>query len=713
MVNLLRVPQGGRNFEGYGEDPYLVSRMAVAFVKGVQSQGVIATVKHFAANNQEYQRFSISADVDERALREIYLPAFRAAVQEAGVWSVMSAYNRINSVYATENAHLQNEILKDEWGFKGFVVSDWGATHSTVEAALNGLDVEMPGSTYFGTALLKAVQSGTVSEERINEMAGRVLRAMFAVGLFDKPREPQPIDIRAHADTALQVEREAIVLLKNEGNLLPLDLGKVKTIALIGPNAATPLVGGGGSSRVNPFYSVSPLAALAAQVPTVLYAEEPGVSNSPLPTIPTEALVAGDDGAHGLKAGYFAGTRNPQGEPTVTRIDPTVNFNWGSGSPGAGIGNDNFAARWTGKVIAPATGEYQFATTSDDGVRLWVDGKLIIDNWTDHAATTDMAKINLEGGKSYDIRLEFYENSGDAVVQLGWKPPLAAEEMDPDIAKAVEIAKQADVAIVFVTDWETEGADRAENELPGLQNALIKAVAAANPNTVVVLNTGAPVFVESWIDQVPAVLEVWYGGQEVGNAMADVLLGKVNPSGKLPVSWPKRWEDYPMSASEAYYPGVSGHVKYAEGIFIGYRHLDRAGIEPRFPFGHGLSYTAFEYSDLAITPAEITPDGHVKVTFKLTNTGKMAGAEVAQLYVQDVEASVERPVKELKRFAKVYLQSGETKTVTFDLDPEALAFYDVKQSKWVVEPGQFNILIGSSSQDIRLQGSFDVVEKVG
>jgi len=532
-----------------------------------------------------------------------------------------------------------------------------------------------------------------------------VLRAMFAIGLFDEPREPQPIDIRAHAGTALQVEREAITLLKNESNLLPLDPGKVKTIALIGPDTATPLVGGGGSSKVDPFYSVSPLAALAAHVQVVLYSKGPGLS--PLAAIPTEALLTGDDGGRGLKAEYFANTKDLQGKPTVTRIDPTVNFNWGRGSPGEGIGNDNFAVRWTGKVIAPTTGEYLIGTTSDDGVRLWLDGKLIIDKWT-NAAGTSTAKVKLEGGKSYDIRLEYYENTRDAAVQLGWKTPVE----DPDIAKAVEVAKQADVAIVFVADWETEGSDRQDNELPGLQNQLIRAVAAANPNTVVVLNTGAPVFVESWIDQVPAVLEVWYGGQEVGNAIADVLLGKVNPSGKLPVSWPKCWEDYPMSANEGYYPGVASHVKYVEGIFVGYRHLDRAGIEPRFPFGYGLSYTTFEYSDLEVTPAGTTPDGRVTVTFKVTNTGKVAGAEVAQLYVQDVEASVERPAKELKRFAKVYLEPGEIKTVTFDLDPNALAFYDVKQGKWVVEPGQFNILIGSSSRDIRLQGSFNVVEKV-
>ncbi|HHV56056.1 MAG TPA: hypothetical protein GXX55_11530 [Firmicutes bacterium] len=708
MVNILRIPQGGRNFEGFGEDPYLVSRMAVAYIRGVQSQGVIATVKHYAANNQEYQRFDISADVDERTLREIYLPAFQAAVQEAGVWSVMSAYNRVNGVYCTEHAHLQKEILKDEWGFKGFVVSDWGATHSTVEAARNGLDVEMPGSAYFGFNLVEAVRDGAVSEEQIDEMAGRVLRAMFAIGLFNTPREPREIDMRAHGRDALQVEREGIVLLKNDGGLLPLDPGKVKRVALIGPHAAIPLAGGGGSSRVDPFYTVSPLDALASHIPVVRYAEGPGLGRSPLTPIDAAYLIPeGEEGKQGLKAEYFP-NRRLQGRPALTRIDREVNFDWGAGGPGQGIGSDNFSVRWTGKVIAPVTGEYEFGTTSDDGARLWVDGKLVINNWSDHAATTSVAKIQLEGGKSYTIRLEYYENQGDAVIQLGWKTPLAQDEMDPDIVEAVELAKQADVAIIFASDWRSEGADRETNELPGRQNELIRAVAAANPNTVVVLNTGGPVFIESWVDHVPALLEVWYGGQEVGNAVADVLLGKVNPSGKLPVTFPKRWEDYPMAANEEYYPGVAGHVKYNEGIFVGYRHFDRENIEPRFPFGYGLSYTTFEFNRLQITPVRISPDGHVTISFNVTNTGKMAGAEVAQLYVQDPEASVERPVKELKGFAKVFLNPGETRTVTFDLDPSALAFYDVEQRQWVVEPGQFNILIGSSSRDIRLTGSFTV-----
>lgn len=705
-INIHRVPMGGRNFESFGEDPYLSGRMAVSYIKGVQAEKVIATVKHYACNNQEWERGSINVIVDERALREIYLPAFEAAIKEGGSWSIMPAYNKVNGFHCTENDHLQNEILKGEWGFKGFSVSDWGATHSTVNAANFGLDVEMPDRAFFNQKLVEAVKNGQVKESVVDDKVRRVLRAMFFAGLFDKnsASDSGEVNTPAMKEVALQGARKGIVLLKNDKNILPIDVTKIKSIVVIGPNAAVAKTGGGGSSEVSPFYSISPLEGLKGRIDnkvTVNYSLGCKFDDE-VALIPSSAFFTTYNGekVNGLLGEYFNNI-DLKGEPVLKRVDKQIGFDWQERAPAPSLDIDNFSVRWTGKLVPSANREIDLIAMSDDGMRIWLDGKLLLDDWKDHAPEMKKMPIKVEAGKQYDLRIEYYERTGGAVAKLGWESP---KEL---IDEAVAIAKKSDVVIIFgglSNKFEGEGYDRANMDLPDNQNTLIEKVAAANKNTIVVLNTGAAVAMSKWIDRVPAVVEAWYPGQEGGNAIADVLLGNYNPGGKLPTTFPVKWEDCPAYGN---FPGGNGKVTYAEGIFVGYRYFDTKNVKVLFPFGHGLSYTTFGYSNIKITPTTL-PDGSfvVDVSADIKNTGTREGAEVAQLYVSDKEASVERPVKELKGFQRVVLKPGETKTVNFRLDKRSMAFYDVNKKDWVAEPGEFEILIGSSSRDIRLKGAF-------
>jgi beta-glucosidase len=707
-ININRVPHGGRNFESFGEDPYLTSRIAVSYVEGVQSEKVVACAKHFACNNQEWERATIDAKVDERTLREIYLPAFRAAVQEGGAWTVMSAYNRLNGYYCSENHYLLTDVLKNDWQFKGFVVSDWGAVHSTVPTANAGLDLEMPLGEFLGADLLAAAGQGQVKESTLDDKITRLLRVMFWAGLFDGPQKTDPgvVNCKEHQTIARDVAQAGIVLLKNENSILPLNRAKVKSIAIIGPNAAVARTGGGGSSQVFPYYAVSPLEGLRAKVRsniTLRYAMGCRIEGDISP-IESSALrpPEGAEGEYGLKGEYFD-NRELNGEPAFTRIDKQVDFEWGSEPPAPGVPAHRFSVRWTGKLVPTVSALYEVSVMSDDGARMYLDGKLVIDNWRDHAAETRSYSMKLEAGKSYQIRLEFYENEGSAVAKLGWNT--MSENL---LADAVEAARSSDVAVVFAglnNQMESEGFDRENLELPAVQNDLIEAVVRANKNTIVVLTTGAPVLMSKWIDKIPALVEAWFPGQEGGNAIAEVLFGDVNPSGKLPVTFLKRWEDSPAFGS---YPGSNGETRYEEGIFVGYRHFDTKNIEPLFPFGHGLSYTNFTYDNLKVTPTQVSAGGTIKVSLDVKNTGSLKGAEVVQLYVRDLEASVPRPTKELKGFSKVSLKPGEKKQVVFTVDKSSLAFYDVTNKGWTVEPGKFELLVGSSSRDIRVRRNIEV-----
>lgn len=569
-VNILRTPLCGRNFEYYGEDPFLAGRLAVGYIRGVQSQGVASCVKHFAVNNQETLRGSINVEVDERALRELYLPAFKMAVQEANVWTVMGAYNKLRGVHCCESDYLLNQILKKEWGFQGLVVSDWAGVHDTRGAVFGGLDLEMgtdkPYDEFFlAGAFREGVKRGEYPMALLDDKARRNLRVMIGTGVLDA-RPEGALNTKAHQETARAVAEEGMVLLKNDGPLLPLDPRKLRSVAVIGENATRLQTYGGDSSRVKAFYEVTPLA---------------GVLN---------------------------------------RIGTNVNV------------------------------------TYSEGYRKEGDGAL-----AERAVAAARA--------------------ADAVIYVGG--------INHDIG------------------YDSEGGDKRGLELPYGQVELIRQIAKANPRTVVVLVGGSPMEMSGWLGQVPAVLLSWYPGMEGGNALAGVLFGDVNPSGKLPATFPKRLQDSPAHTfGPAGFPGVNGTVTYSEGLLVGYRWFDAKDIEPLFPFGFGLSYTTFDYSNLKITPS----GADVLVEFELKNTGKRAGAEVAQVYVRPGKAGVPRPVQELKAFQKITLKPGENQTVRLLLAKEAFCYYDDKQSAWVAERGDYQIVVGASSRDLRLRGEYTLAD---
>ncbi|WAH37720.1 glycoside hydrolase family 3 C-terminal domain-containing protein [Alicyclobacillus dauci] len=698
-VNIMRNGLGGRTFESYGEDPYLNGSTGVQFIKGVQSQGVMAEVKHYDANSQETNRMTENDIIDQRTLHEIYLPAFEAAVKDGNVASVMAAYNKVNGQYASENQDLLTNVLKNEWGFKGFVVSDWGATHSMVAAANNGLDIEMPGGQYFGDNLKAAVEAGQVSMATIDDKVSRILREMFQFGLFDHPSAGSPSNVvttSAHADIAKQIAENGTVLLKNEGNILP--LRKAKSIAVIGPDGSlSPMSSGGGSAYVTPPYVVTPLQGITKRAGSgvnVQYA--PGfLPNGALPDIPAQYF------GNGLQ-GQFYNNVNLSGDPVLTRTDTNLDFNWNGNSPGSGVNADNWSAQWTGTLAPPTTGSYTFSLSSDDGSRLYINGQLVVDNWNYQPVTTKTGSITLTAGQPVQVTIQYMQGGGQSSLQLGWAPPTGVSLMD----QAVLTAKQSDVAIVFANDYESEGADRTSYELPGQQDQLIEAVAQANPNTIVVLNTGGPVLMP-WLNDVKGVVEAWYPGQEDGNAIAAVLYGDVNPSGHLPMTFPASATEVPAT------PTSNLQVNYTEGLDVGYRWYDANNVKPLFPFGYGLSYTTFKYSHLNVNPKDTNGwsdpknPGEVRVDVDVTNTGSRAGYAVPQLYIGD-PASANEPPKQLKDYQKVYLKPGETKRVTFTLNPRAFSIWDAKSNDWTLLDGMVSIMVGSSSEDIAVQSQLTV-----
>ena len=703
-MNIYRAPMNGRNFEYFGEDPFLASRIAVSVIQGIQGQRVIATAKHFAGNNSEFARTTLSSDIDERTLREIYLPAFEASVKEGKVGAVMDAYNLVNGVYMTENNHLNNEILKQEWGFDGILMSDWGATHDGIAAANAGLDLEMPSPSFMNRdALLSALRDGRVSVTTLDDKVRRILRKTIEFGFFDHAQADSDIPVLSQEgrQVALEEARGSMVLLKNSGKILPLDDNKLMTVAVIGPDAYPAVIGGGGSSETKPFNAVSYLEGISNRLGTkarVLYA----VDTPPLDEVfENSEFVTAPGGESGLKGEYFS-NQALQGTPALVRTDQHIHFDWGEGSFAPDQPVDHFSIRWTGYFVAKTSGDYKFFTSADDGVRLYVDDQLAIDDWLPHSQTMDTFARHLEAGQAYKIRLEYFEDVGSAIVGFGLT---RAEAYIGRETKA--LAAKADAVVIcvgFDPKTEGEGFDRTF-QLPGGQDELIQQISAVNKNTIVVLTAGGSVDMTQWIDNVAAVLHAWYPGQEGGTALAQILFGDYSPSGKLPASFERRQQDNPTFHS--YYPEKGEkRVQYSEGVFLGYRHFDRSETKPLFAFGYGLSYTTFAYSKLEVTPQTGNLSQPVTVSFDVKNTGNRAAAEVAELYVGDSHASVPRPVKELKAFAKVNLKPGETKRVTLTLDRRAFSFYDVKTKDWIAEPGDFTILVGSSSDNIQLRSKF-------
>lgn len=705
-INIHRSPLNGRNFECYSEDPYLSARLAVAYVRGLQSQGVAATVKHYVGNDSEFERNSISSDIGERALREIYLVPFEAAVKEGRAWALMSAYNKINGVFACDNRRLLHDVLKEEWGFDGLVMSDWMGTQSTVDAANNGLDLEMPGPGWFrGPRLVEAVRDGRVDAAAVADSARRLLRLIARVGAFDDPTIPdeQATDRPEHRALIRRAGAEGIVLLKNDG-LLPLDLSGGQRVALIGPNARTAQIMGGGSAQVNAHYRVAPLEGLLAQAGAAEVVCDTGCVNyKQLPLLEGPIAVEYFNSTD-LSGEVVARQELAQGEfMYFMDVAPGVNA-W------------QFTARLSAQVTPDAGGEHHFSLASAGLSRLFVDDALLIDNWTNwqpgdtyfgFGSSAVVETMALQAGRAYDVRVEFAFPAPGGLAMKALRIGLTRPLGDEAVESAVLAAAQADVALLFVGltgEWDSEGNDRPHMELVGRQNELIERVAAANPNTIVVLQTGGPVSMP-WLERVGAVVQAWYPGQECGNSIADVLTGRVNPAGRLPQTFPVRLEDNPAYVN---YPGENGHVLYGEGIFVGYRYYDKKRVAPLFPFGYGLSYTSFAYDNLRLSAGTLAPGETLTVTVDVTNSGGRAGQEVVQLYVRDARASLARPEKELKGFAKVALEAGETRSVSLSLDMRALAYYDDAKAAWVAEAGEFEVLVGASSADIRARAGFSL-----
>lgn len=722
-VNLYRSPLNGRNFEYFGEDPYLAARTAVAFIEGVQSQGVSSTIKHYVANNSEFRRHTSDSRIDERALREIYLPPYEAAVKEARVGAVMSAYNLTNGERMTEHERLNQDVLKGEWGFDGVLMSDWGATYNALAAATGGLDLEMPGPSHMHPDTLRPlIEAGRLSEAVIDAKVRRLLRTEVRFGWLDRPRMDAtiPRENPVGRTVALQAALEGMVLLKNDDTLpLPTDVGRV---AVIGPNGHPTPVVGGGSATVVPVDPVSFLTGLTERLGSERVVHHPGVPS--LKTAARSSAFTTPTGEPGILAEVFDGA-GLEGEPSSTRVDSFVDL----GRPldlGAIFSSPegmDFAAlmptgprsiRWTGIYTPTEAGAHDFFVQqggfSGSGARLYVDGEKLIDTWDAATEVVSQASVALDASP-HEVVLEYRSEGGFGGPFVRMGVVRQSEWID---SAAERLAAEADavvLAVGFDATTETEGWDRAFGLPPG-QDELIRRIAARNPTTVVVLTSGGGVDMRPWLDRVPAVLQAWYPGELGGTALARLLLGDASPSGHLPATFERRWEDNPSHGSYYTDPG-SNRIVYDEGVMVGYRGFEAAGTEPLFPFGHGLSYTTFAFDDLAIRrlPGDGAPGGvRWEVAFDVTNTGSRPGAAVAQVYVTDPEARVPRPPKELKGFRKVTLEPDETHRVAVYLDGRSLAYWDADARRWRADAGAFRILVGSSSARIHLTGELELDE---
>jgi beta-glucosidase len=697
-VNIHRSVTNGRNFECYSEDPELSADLTAAFVKGLQSKGVAATVKHFAGNESEIERTTINSKIDERSLREVYLRPFEDAVKKADAWGIMTSYNKLNGTYSAENEWLLEEVLRGDWGFDGFVVSDWFGSRTTAPTVNAGLDLEMPGPTRDrGEKLIAAIEAGEVSEQTVRERARTMLRVMQRVGCLDEMPEYTEIteDRPEHRALIRKAGAECAVLLKNN-KALPLKSDK--GIAVIGPNAKVAQIMGGGSSQLNPHYRVSPWDGLVNRLGAEALAFAPGCQNHRW-----EPLLHGD-----ILIEFFA--RDDLGGEVVatSKLTSAVEFLYPEPVEGK-IAQNDFSCRASVSYTAEATGPHSFGLHTAGKSRLKVNGEIIIDIWDDwekgrtffeEGCDERTGLIDLVEGETYLVEMELQTVPAANLVNPAFRFGVSQPLGDAAIAKAVEVAKDSETVLLFVGrsgEWDTEGSDLDHIKLPGRQDKLVNAVAAANPNTIVVLQTGGPVEMP-WLDDVAAVLQAWYPGQELGNAVADMLFGDVEPTGRLPQTFPKVWQDNPTQSDDAeVYPGKDGNVRYDEGVFIGYRHYDAKAIEPMFPFGFGLGYTEFTVKEMSV----LDNDGSVIVDVKVRNTGNRCGTTVVQLYVGDDAASVPRPEKELKGYQKVTVAAQETETISILLEPRDFAFFDVETDQWKVEEGTFTLSAGFSCKDIQ------------
>lgn len=712
VINIARDPRWGRTQEGYGEDPFLVSRMAVAFVKGIQGDHpyylrAVATPKHYALNNIEATRFTGSSDAPEEVIRDYYLPHFRAAIVEGRAGSIMCSYNRVNGVPSCQNEWLLDTVLRKEWGFDGFVVSDCGAITAMVwghhvkasdqDAVVAGLragcDLECGNS--YAQQIASAVARSALSEADVDRALRRVLAARFRLGMFDPPeRNPYAsiampsVDGPEHRALALEAARQSLVLLKNDG-VLPLDAQKTKKLAVIGPAANVFLHGSAGYHGTNqhlvtPHAGILRRAGSATSVSFVAGTALPSGDGYPTAPVP-ETLLRTPDGKPGLRGEYFP-NRELSGAPALTRIDPVLDFAWGGGAAAASLPADDFSVRWTGKLVPRASGHYLLSVTGDDGFRLSLDGKRVLEDWTVHAPRSRGAVTTLEAGRSYDIVLEYYEQGGGAELRF------SHAFVENGTNDAIKAAREAD-AVVFFAGVDSVAADEEKDfaslGLPEDQSKLLAAVLAANPRTILVLQTGNPLVLTSKEQSAPAIVQSWYAGQDSGTAIAEVLFGDTNPSGRLPITFYASLADLPPIED---YDVRKGRT---------YMYLQK---EPAFPFGHGLSYTRFEHEKLSLAPSTLQQDGTLHVELDVVNTGPRAGTEVVQVYVRPPRG----PAKVLRAFRRVVLDAGKGARVAIDLRAGDLAHYDAAAKRDVVDPGRYEVMVGASSGDIRQRATFDI-----
>jgi len=708
MLEVVRDVRWGRVEEVYGEDPYLAAKMGVAYVGPYERMGVITTPKVLIANAGDGGRDSYPIQASERLLEEVYFPPFRDCVLEGGSTSIMTAYNSLDGTPCTANPWLLKTVLKERWKFRGFVISDASAVgglldlHHTVRsreesaksAVEGGLDVIFQSDYDHHIPLLKAFREGMVDPKAIDGAVRRVLLAKFRLGLFEHPyADPAEAEKwNGHPDhraLALEAARESIVLLKNDMETLPLKKS-LKRLAVIGPDAVEARLGGYSGPGNRKVSILDGLEEILGPGTRVEYAEGCGRGAPRFVAVPSDCLRA-PDGEIGLKGEYF-NTIDLSGPPAVTRIDPKLDFWWTLFGPHPSVDADWFSVRWTGRLVAPASGRYRLGIEADDGYRLYIDGRLVIDDWKKESFRTITAPIEMVAGRAYDLKVEFYENAGNVKFRLVWD--VGVPDLGGRIEQAVALARGSDAAVIVAGIEEGEFRDRADISLPGRQGEMIRRVAATGTPTVVVLVGGSAVTMSDWIEYVPAVVEAWYPGEAGGRAVAEALFGDVNPGGRLPITFPQ---------SVAQLPLFYNHKPTGRGD----DYLDLTG-KPLFPFGHGLSYTNFEYGGLKIEPSEIRPDGKGVATFTVRNTGERAGDEVVQLYIKDLVSSVVRPVMELKGFRRISLRPGESKDVAFELGRGELSMLDAEMRKFV-EPGDVKIMIGASSRDIRLRGFLKIV----
>jgi beta-glucosidase len=704
-INLQRTVYNGRNFECYSEDPWLSSEMAVAYVRGLQAKGVAATLKHYAGNESEYQRMTVNSQIGERALRELYLLPFERAVKEAAAMCVMTGYNHLNGPWDADSAWLITKVLREEWGFDGLVMTDWYANH-TFDSVTAGCDLEMPGpSRERGAKLVAAVQAGEVPAAAVRACAERVLKLAERLGRFVDPVLPEERDddLPEHRALIRRLGAEGAVLLKNDAGALPLALPAGATVALIGRAATEAQAMGGGSANVNAHHRIAPADALREAHPDVTFVTLPGADLFRYTPVRSAPMTVD-----------FYDSEDLSGPVVLTEVSPNSEALWNDRTP-PGLTWGAFSARARFDYVAEADGLHQFSLISAGLARLRLDGAEVLDAWTNWARGDTyftfgcdelVHQRQMKAGERLSVEVD-YSTARVEKTFYGLRVGAARVLDATDIAAAEAAARSADVAIVFAglnNEWDNEGLDRPGLDLPHHQNELITRVAAANPRTAVVLQSGSPLLLP-WLDAVPAVMQAWYPGQECGYSIADVLTGAAEPGGRLPQTWPLRMEDTVAFGDPLAYPAVDGHVVYKEGVFIGYRHHEAHGHAVRFPFGYGLSYTTFALEGLTLDRATLQAGESLTATVTVRNTGPRAGSQVVQLYVHDAVSTLPRPPQELKAFAKVALQPGESTTVALTLPMRAFAAFDEARAAWVAEAGAFEVRVGTSSADLPLRAA--------